>query len=238
MGNTVDLYGMASPNVTKISLMLAELALPFRFHYVNVFAEEQFTPEFLRNNPNHKVPVLVDQDGPNGEPVTLFESGAILIYLAEKTGRFLSLPSSSRRYEELKWLMIQLTGFGPMCGQYVHFSRYAPPGNDYARQRYYNEVQRLYRVLDQRVAESPYLGGPVYSIADISMYPWAALHDYQGLPWDDVPHVQKWFDRISERPAVRETVRQLEPLMQRGAADVANASPRARERFFNRNLHV
>jgi len=232
----IELYGMASPNVIKISLMLTETALPYRFHYVNVFAEEQFKPEFLRANPNHKVPVLVDTDGPQGESLTLFESGAMLIYLAEKTGKLLP-QSGIARYEVLKWLMIQLTGFGPMCGQYVHFSRYAPAGNDYAKQRYYNEVMRLYGVLNSRLAESPYLGGEDYSIADITMYPWAALHEYQKLPWDEFPHLQRWFDLITARPAVQKVMTsELPGLVQRGTENMANASEKSMARFFNRTV--
>lgn len=234
----IELWGMASPNVTKISLMLEETGLPYRFRYVNVFAEEQFTPQFLEANPNHKVPVLIDHDGPQGQRVTLFESGAILIYLAEKTGQFLPPPGTAARYETLKWFMIQLTGVGPMFGQHVHFSRFAPPGNDYSRQRYYNEAMRLYRVLDRRLQHSPYLGGPEYSIADITMHPWAALHEHQGLSWQAIPHVQRWFDQVSARPAVQKVMSELPTLMQRGATEVSSATEQARERFLGRNLPV
>lgn len=228
------LYGMASPNVTKISLMLAETGLPYRFKYVNVFAQEQFDPDFLRANPNHKVPVLIDEDGPQGQPLTLFESGAMLIYLAEKTGQLLPPVGTSARYEVLKWFMIQLTGFGPMCGQHVHFSRFAPPGNEYGQQRYRNEALRLYRVLDGRLAQSMFLGGPEYSIADITMYPWAALHEYQNLPWDATPNLQRWFDLISQRPAVQRVMSEVQSLMQRGSQDVANATTDSLDRFLNR----
>ena len=234
----IELYGMASPNVTKVSLMLEETGLEHRFHWVRVFREEQFSPEFLKLNPNHKVPVLVDGDGPGGQSVTLFESGAILIYLADKTGCLLPALETAGRYEVLKWLMIQLTGFGPMCGQYVHFSRFAPAGNDYARERYFNEVHRLYRVLDRRLAESEYLGGPEYSIADISMFPWAALHEYQGLSWDAVPHVTRWFEQIQSRPAVIAVMKQLEALMHKDAETVETASAGNLDRFLGRNLPV
>ena len=147
----ITLYGMASPNVTKITIALHELGLPFDFRWVNVFAEEQFSSDFARLNPNRKVPVLIDDRDEGG--LVLFESTAILIHLAERAGALLPPVGDRERNEVLKWLMIQATGFGPMCGQYVHFSRFAPGGNDYALDRYRREVVRLYGVLDERLAQ-------------------------------------------------------------------------------------
>lgn len=234
----IDLYGMTSPNVTKITIMLEETGLEHRFHWVKVFREEQFSPEFLRMNPNHKVPVLVDHAGPQGQVLTLFESGAILIYLAEKTGMLLAPEGTSTRYETLKWLMIQLTGFGPMCGQHVHFSRFAPEGNDYSRERYFNETHRLYRVLDKRLAESECLGGTEYSIADIAMFPWAALHDSQDLSWDAVPHVSNWYERLAKRPAIQRAMTNLEDVMKKDAETFETASKQNLDRFLGRHLPV
>jgi len=228
----LELYGMASPNVTKVSLLLEELALPFAFRWVDVFAEEQFTPEFTRLNPNHKVPVLVDHRDP--EPQVLFESTAILIYLAERAGRFLPAAGDPQRYEVLKWLMIQATGFGPMCGQYVHFSRYAPTTIDYALDRYRNEVMRLYRLLDRRLGESACIGGEEWSIADMAMFPWAALHDSQHLPWDGLPNLVRWFEEGARRPAVVRTMAALEAVMAQTHAASARATPQAMARFLNR----
>lgn len=232
----IDLYGMASPNVTKITIMLEECGLPYRFRWVDIFREEQFTPEFLKLNPNAKVPVIVDQNGPGEMPYTVFESGAILLYLAEKAGRF--LPADTRaRHDTLQWLMIQLTGFGPVCGQYVHFSRWAPqPGNEYGIERYRNEVMRLYRLLNRRLEQVPYLGGTEYSIADISMYPWAALHEYQELDWSGLDRLQRWFDIVTVRPAVTRSMEKTQAIMQRDAEQVRTASQHNLERFIHRDL--
>src|SRR5579863_9259229 len=167
----IDVYGMSSPNVVKITIMLEELGLPYRQHHVNVFAGDQHAPEFLKMSPNNKVPVILDEEGPEGAPLAVFESGAILIYLAEKSGRLLP-PRGVARVTVLEWLIVQLTSVGPMFGQLVHFTRYAPAGNDYGVNRYTSEVRRLMGVLDRRLSATSWLGGAAYSIADVATWPW------------------------------------------------------------------
>lgn len=200
----ITLYGMASPNVVKIFLALEELELPWELKVVDVFDGKQFEPEFLRLNPNAKVPVLVDPDGPGGKPITIFESGAILIYLAEKTGRLLPKDGPAR-YEALQWLMVQLTGQGPMSGQLVHFVRFAPTGNDYAQARYRTQVRNVYRAVDQRLSTSPWLTGAEFGITDIAFYPWSRTADllsFLGEEKAKLPHLTGWMERMVARPAV------------------------------------
>jgi GST-like protein len=206
----IDLYGMSSPNVLKVTILLEELALPYRFHYVNVAGGEQFEPEFVALNPNSRVPVIVDEDGPDGEPYTVFESGAILFYLAEKTRQF--LPADVRgRHDTVQWLMIQMGNVGPMFGQLNHFQMYAPPGNEYSLSRYRTASGRLYDMLDRRLAEVPYLTGEDYTIADMATYPWAALyHEKHGEDWDQHPALRQWAERIGARPAVARAEAQYE----------------------------
>lgn len=198
----IDLYTWSTPNGRKISIMLEECGLPYRVHTVDITRGEQFRPEFVAINPNSKIPAIVDDEGPDGKPITLFESGAILIYLAEKTGRF--LPAAPRsRYETLQWLMFQMGAIGPMFGQAHHFLRFAPEPVPYAIERYTKEVRRLYGVLDRRLAEAPWLAANDYTIADIATYPWVARHEWQQVDLRDYPHVQDWFERIGQRPAVQ-----------------------------------
>ncbi len=227
-----DLYGMASPNVTKVRLLLEELAWPYRFHRIRVFRQEQFSPAFLKLNPNGKVPVLVDHDAASGEPFKLFESGAILLYLAEKSGRF--LPTAvAERYAVMQWLMVQLTGVGPLFGQHTHFKFFAPPGNDYSLQRHAREVQRYYQLLDDRLAEATYLGGNDYSIADINLLPWVSLFERQDMDLNNVPNVRRWFQRLNEREAVQRTFALTAELMALDAPDVESASPEHMRSFLN-----
>jgi GST-like protein len=169
----ITLYGGGTPNVFKVLIMLSETEVPFEVRRINVLAQEQFAPEFLALNPNAKIPVIVDDDGPNGQTCTVFESGAILLYLAEKTGQFLPA-ASAERYRVLQWLMLQMASIGPMFGQAVHFCHAAPDGSDYARTRYRTEVRRLYALLDGQLAAKAYVAGDQYSIADMAIYPWAA----------------------------------------------------------------
>ncbi len=198
----IDLYALTSPNVQKIFIMLEECGLPYNQVKVDVWAGEQFKPEFLKVNPNAKVPAIVDHDGPGGKSFTVFELGAILLYLAEKTGKF--LPADRRdKYEAIQWLMVQLTGVGPAFGQTVHFKMMAPPGNDYSVSRYTTEMKRLYALLEKRLGETPYLGGMDYTIADIATFPWTRSHDNFGVKWEDNPNLARWFNKISERPAVK-----------------------------------
>lgn len=198
----IDLYTWSTPNGRKVSIMLEEVGLPYRVHAVDITRGEQHKPEFVAINPNAKIPAIVDADGPDGRPITLFESGAILIYLAEKTGRFLSTDGRTR-YATLQWLMFQMGGVGPMFGQAHHFLKFAPEPVPYAKERYSKETRRLYGVLDARLKEVPYLAGDDYSIADIATYPWVARCEWQCVELADFPNVKAWFERISGRPAVQ-----------------------------------
>jgi GSH-dependent disulfide-bond oxidoreductase len=207
----IEVYSWATPNGHKVHIMLEECKLPYRVHAVDIGAGDQFKPEFLAMNPNHKIPVIVDPDGPGGKPITLFESGAILLYLAGKTGRF--LPDDTRgKYEVLQWLMFQMGGVGPMLGQAHHFRIYAPEKIAYAVDRYSNEAKRLYGVMDSRIAKSRYLGGPAYSIADIAVFPWLRSWKNQGIDWNDYPNLKGWFDEVAGRPAVKRGVEVLADL--------------------------
>jgi GST-like protein len=180
-------------------------------HPVNIGQGEQFTPEFLKISPNNKIPALVDPHGPDGKPISLFESGAILLYLASKTGKL--LPKSDRaKFEVLQWLMFQMGGVGPMLGQAHHFRIYAPEKIDYAYNRYTNEAKRLYGVMDKRLQTSKFIGGNSYSIADIAIFPWLRSWQNQGIDWADYPHLKAWFDLISARPAVQRGVQVLADL--------------------------
>ena len=197
----IDVYSWATPNGHKVHIMLEECGLPYRAIPVNIGAGEQFAPSFLAISPNNKIPAIIDPDGPGGQPISLFESGAILLYLAAKTGRF--LPDDLRaRYEVLQWLMFQMGGLGPMLGQAHHFRIYAPDKVPYAIERYTNEAKRLYGVLDRRLAKSRYIGCSEFSIADIAIFPWLRSWKNQGIDWVDYPHLKGWFDEIAARPAV------------------------------------
>ena len=197
----IDLYTWKTPNGRKVSIALEELNLPYRTHAVDLGKDEQFAPAFLKISPNNKIPGIVDSDGPDGKAISLFESGAILIYLAAKTGKL--LPTDARgKYEALQWLMFQMGGIGPMFGQLHHFLRAAPEQVPYATKRFSEERDRLYGVLDRRLAEAGYLADE-YSIADIATYPWVARHEWHQTDLNDFPNVKRWFDAISARPAVR-----------------------------------
>ena len=199
----IDLYAMGSPNVVKIYIALEEMGLPYVVHPVDVFAEAQFSPEFLKLNPNAKVPVIVDGEGPGGKPYTVFESGAILQYLADKTGRFLAKDGAAR-YDALQWMMVQMTTIGPMWGQYVHFMRFAPPGNQYSLDRYRTQVRKTLDVVERRLGESAYLGGADYLIADMAAFPWLRVSGM--LLGKEIeakhPKIMAWVAGIAARPAV------------------------------------
>jgi GSH-dependent disulfide-bond oxidoreductase len=204
----IDLYALTSPNVQKIFIALEELELPYNTKLVDVWKGDQFSPEFLKINPNGKVPAIVDHEGPGGKPYTVVESGAILLYLADKTGKF--LPKDTRkRFDVIQWMMIQMTGVGPMFGQWTHFKLMAPKGNDYSVSRYATEVKRLFDLLEKRLGEVPYLGGDEYSIADIATFPWTRNHDAQGVKWEDNPNLARWFNAISARPAVKRALEKV-----------------------------
>lgn len=202
----IDLYTWPTPNGHKIHIMLEECGLPYAVHPIDIGAGDQFKPEFLRISPNNKMPAMVDSDGPDGKPISIFESGAILIYLASKTGRF--MPSSTRgKYEVLQWLMWQMGGFGPMLGQAHHFRIYAPERIQYAYDRYSNEAKRLYGVLDRQLEKTgAYIAGKQYSIADMATWPWARSWQNQGIDLDQFPSVKRWFETIAKRPAVERAI--------------------------------
>ena len=200
----ITLHTWSTPNGRKISIALEELGLPYEVRPVHIGNDEQFAPAFLKLNPNHKIPVIQDDEGPGaapGQPFVLFESGAILIYLAERTGKLLS-SEPLERYLTLQWLMFQMGGVGPMFGQRHHFRNNAPH-EKYGIERYTRETHRLYKVLDGQLAESKYLAGNDYSIADIATYPWVARWEWHELDWATVPHVKRWFDELGQRPAVQ-----------------------------------
>jgi GSH-dependent disulfide-bond oxidoreductase len=197
----IDLYFWPTPNGYKITVMLEEVGLKYKTIPVNIAAGDQFKPEFLKISPNNKMPAIVDSDGPGGAPISVFESGAILIYLAEKTGKL--MPSDARgKYRAIEWLMFQMASVGPMLGQAHHFRAYAPEKLPYAINRYTNEAKRIYNVIDKRLGEAKYLAGD-YSIADIATYPWLVPHNMQGQSLDDFPNLKRWFGEIRERPAVQ-----------------------------------
>jgi GST-like protein len=197
----IDLYYAPTPNTWKASIMLEECELPYRTVPVDIMAGDQKKPEFLAINPNGRIPAIVDHDTPEG-PLPVFESGAILIYLAEKTGRFLA-SSGRARADALGWLMWQMGGLGPIAGQAHHFRRYAPAGNDYSADRFVNEAARLYGVMDAHLAQNEWLAGGAYSIADIASWGWVWYHRMHGQTLDDFPSVARWFFAMSDRPAVQ-----------------------------------
>ena len=197
----IELHTWSTPNGRKVSIMLEELGLPYSVHPVNIGKDEQFRPEFLAISPNNKIPAIVDPDGPGGKRFALFESGAILIYLGEKTQKLIPKDPPTR-YVALQWLMFQMGGLGPMLGQTHHFLRAAPEPVPYAIKRYKDETRRLYGVLDKRLAEAEHLAGE-YSIADIASYPWVARHEWHQIELGDFPNVKRWYDAIGARPAVQ-----------------------------------
>ena len=204
----IQVYSWATPNGHKVHIMLEECGLPYRVTAVDIGAGDQFKADFLAISPNNKIPALVDPDGPDGAPISLFESGAILLYLAAKTGRFLPADTAAR-YKVLEWLMFQMGGVGPMLGQAHHFRIYAPQKIDYAVERYTNEARRLYGVMNRQLANSRYIAGPEYGIADIAIFPWLRSWKNQGIAWADYPHLKGWFDEIGARPAVQRGVQVL-----------------------------
>ena len=196
----IQLYTWATPNGRKVSIMLEEVELSYEVHPINIAKGDQLKPEYLAINPNNKIPTIIDSDGPGGKPLKLFESGAILMYLAEKTGKFLP-QEPVERYEVIQWLMFQMGGVGPMFGQANYFYRLEEKV-PFAIERYYKEAIRLYKVLEQTLGQRDYLAGE-YSIADIATYPWVGRHDGHNVKLEDFPNVKRWFDVLSQRPAVK-----------------------------------
>ncbi|MEG3620337.1 glutathione binding-like protein [Magnetovibrio sp. PR-2] len=199
----IDLYTFGTPNGKKASIMLEEVGLAYNVHIINIMKDDQFAPDFLKISPNNKIPAIVDPDGPGGEPLALFESGAILIYLAEKCAREDLLPTSgAERYAVMQWLMWQMGGFGPMLGQAHHFLKFAKEDVPYAKKRYGAETARLYKVLNAQLADNAFMAGDVFSIADIATYPWADRHPFHQIDLADYPHVKRWYDKVSARESV------------------------------------
>ena len=204
----IEVYSWPTPNGHKVHIMLEECGLPYRVIPVDIAIGAQFEPGFLAISPNNKIPAIVDPDGPDGQAISLFESGAILLYLAGKTGQF--LPADTRgKYETLEWLMFQMGGVGPMLGQAHHFRIYAPEKIPYAIDRYSNEARRLYGVMDKRLASSTYIAGKHFSIADIAIFPWLRSWKNQGVEMSEFGHLKGWFDEIAARPAVQRGVEVL-----------------------------
>ena len=227
----IDVYSWATPNGHKVHIMLEECGLPYTVHGVDIAAGDQFKPDFLAISPNNKIPAIVDSDGPDGKPISLFESGAILLYLAAKTGRF--MPASVRgKYETLEWLMFQMGGVGPMLGQAHHFRIYAPDKIEYAVNRYTNEARRLYGVMDKRLGQTRFLAGGEYTIADIATWPWTRSYKNQGIDLDDFPNVKRWFDTIAARAAAQRGVQVLDK------ARKALTDDKAREMLFGASQYV
>lgn len=207
MSQPIELYFWPTPNGWKISIALEEMALAYNTHLINIGAGDQFAPEFLKIAPNNRMPAIVDPDGPDGAPISVFESGAILQYLANKTGQF-GGTTEREKIAVTEWLMWQMGGLGPMAGQAHHFLKYAPamdPPNDlpYAKDRYRNETARLYGVLDRKLAQTEYVAGDFYSIADMSIWGWASLWEGQQQTLDDKPHMKRWLDTLADRPGVQ-----------------------------------
>ena len=222
----IDLYTWPTPNGHKVHIMMEETGLAYKVIPVDIGAGDQFDPAFLKISPNNKMPAIVDPEGPGGRPFPLFESGAILIYLANKTGQF--FPSDSEaRYTTLQWLMFQMGTVGPMLGQAHHFRAYAPEKIAYAVDRYTNEANRIYNVLDRRLGEAAYLVGEDYTIADMAVFPWLRSHERQGVDMSAYPNVKRWFEEIAARPAVQRGVQVLADRRREGPID-----EKAREAMF------
>jgi GST-like protein len=211
----IEAWTWPTPNGHKLHIMLEEVGLPYKVIPINIGSGDQFKPEFLAITPNHRIPAIVDPEGPGGKKITLFESGAILIYLAEKTGTLMP-KDPALRYTCLQWLMFQMGGVGPMFGQYNHFAAYAAEKLPYAIERYTNEVARLHRVLETRLAQSPYLAGADYTIADIATFPWIRNPDRRGIDLAAYPSIKRWHDAIAARPAVERGVEILSEKQRKG----------------------
>jgi GSH-dependent disulfide-bond oxidoreductase len=213
----IELYSWPTPNSYKISIFLEEAGLPYRVHPIDIGRGDQFNADFLKISPNNKMPAIVDPEGPGGKPYSVFESGAILMYLAEKTGKFMSKDMAAR-YRVIQWLMFQMGGVGPMLGQAHHFRQYAPEKIEYAVNRYTNEAKRLYGVIDRRLGESQWLADD-YSIADMAVFPWLRPYERQGQKLEDFPNLKRWFDAINARPAVQRGLQLQQDNVRKGPMD-------------------
>ena len=197
----IELYTWPTPNGHKVHIMLEETGTPYKVIPIDIGVGDQFRPEFLKISPNNRIPAILDPEGPGGKPISVFESGAILIYLADKTGKFMP-KDPAQKYRTLEWLMWQMGGVGPMFGQAHHFLRAAPTKIEYGIKRYVDEAKRLYGVLDKQLANNAYAAGAEYTIADMAIFPWAARHEWHTVNLADFPNVKRWFDGLHARPAV------------------------------------
>lgn len=234
----ITLYGMGSPNVVRIYIALEEAGLAYNVHPVDVFTGQQFDAEFLRLNPLAKVPVIVDSDGPGGKPVTIFESAAILQYLAEKTGKLLPKDMAAK-YEALEWMMVAVTTVGPMFGQFVHFVRFAPAGNDYSKSRYQTQAHRVSDTINQRLGSSPWISGAEFGVADIAVFPWA--RNIPALLGADAsakyPNITRWVGVVNERPAVKKALAAVDEVRARTTA-FDKAEPNHLDKLFGRGAYA
>ena len=230
----IDFYGLTSPNVQKIFIMLEETGLAYNFKPVDVWASAQHSAEFAKLNPNKKIPVIVDTEGPGGKPYTVFESGAILMYLAEKSGKFMP-KDMAKKYDVIQWLMIQVANVGPAFGNFTHFNLFAPkPVNEYSLTRYKTEMLRLYELLNKRLGETKYLAGDEYSIADMATFPWTRQHGAQGAKIDELPNFKRWFDDLSNRAGVKAMIAKQGDIK----SSRETASDDHKDRFFNRGKYA
>ena len=234
----ITLYGMGSPNVVKVYIALEEAGLAYQVKPVDVFTGQQFDDEFRKLNPNAKVPVIIDPDGPGGKPYTCFESGAILLYLADKTGKLMPQDPAAK-WDAMQWLMTQMSTVGPMFGQMVHFIRFAPAGNDYSKSRYTTQAYRVSEVIDQRLAANAYLAGAEYSVADIATYPW--LRNIPALMGAETaakfPNVTRWVNAINERPAVKAALAKVDDVRAK-TTQFDKATPENLDRMFQRGQYA
>jgi GST-like protein len=231
--SVIDVYSLRSPNVVKIFIALEELDIPYNIVLVDVWKGEQFSPGFTKLNPNQRIPVIVDHDGPAGKPYTVFESGAILLYLAEKSQRLMPKDRIAR-YDMMQWLMLQLTAVGPMLGQYMHFRNYLATPIEYAITRYRTEALRLFDVFEHRLSERPFISGDEYTIADISTFPWLRYHEALGVPMDPRPHIARWLAELSKRPAVQRALAKLDTIK----TTMASATDDDKDRLFGRGRYA
>jgi len=227
----IDLYFWVTPNGYKVSILLEEIGWKYNVIPVNIGKGEQFKPEFLKISPNNRIPAMVDHEGPGGQPIAIFESGAMLMYIAEKAGWKFMPQDVRRRYEVVEWLMFQMASVGPMLGQAHHFRRYAPEKLQYAIDRYTNEAKRIYGVIDKRLGEAPYLAGE-YSIADMATYPWLRAHNWQGQKLEDFPNLKKWYEAIEARPAVQRGCAVLKEVLEKQQG--AKPDPKSWEILFGK----
>jgi GST-like protein len=234
----IDFYAMGSPNVVKVYVALEEMALPYKVVPTDIFAGKQFDASFIKLNPAAKVPVIVDHEGPGGKPYTVFESAAILMYLAEKSGKFLPKDQAAR-YDAIQWMMVQMTQLGPMFGQFVHFMRFAPKGNDYALSRYRTQVGRTLEVLEKRLAASPFLAGKEYSIADMATFPWSRnIGALMGKEAEaSYPKTMAWVAGIAQRPAVVKALAQVDDVRTK-TTQFDKAAPDALDKVFGRGTYA